>query len=131
MSVETVQKREINITSELKNWNLVPIGSGPPHPPTIFGNDTKTVIIRKGPAGVEKYINYDIVHKINGKKIARLYFDFVKGSADIVGEEIKDFVLCESNFGKPHINCVIKMTSDSDIISEAQKWLVSAQKIEV
>jgi hypothetical protein len=131
MSVEPVQKREIKITSELNNWNLVPVGSGPPHLATIFGNDTKTVILREGPAGVEKYINYYIVHKINDKKIARLDFDFVKGTVDIVGEEIKDFVLCESNFGKSHINCVIKMTSDSDIIAEAQKWLVSVQKVEV
>jgi hypothetical protein len=135
MSVEVVQKREINITSELKNWNLVPIESGPPHPPIIFGNDTKTVVVRKGPAGVERSINYYIVHKVNDKKIARLKLDFsfdvVKGSADIVEEEIKGFVLCESNVSGNVIDCVIKMTSDSDIIAEAHKWLVSAPRIEV
>lgn len=135
MSVQPVQKRKVNITSELKNWNLIPIGSGPPHLPIIFGNETKTVVARKGPAGVEGSINYYIVHKVNDKKIARLKLDFdfnvVKGSADIVGEEVKGFVICESNFRKDNINCIIKMTLDNDIIAETHKWLVSAPKVEV
>jgi hypothetical protein len=133
--VEVVRQRKLNITSELKNWNLIPIGSGPPHFPMILGNDTKTVMVRKGPASVE-FVNYDIVHKVNSRKIAciKLNFDFntIKSSVDIIQEEVKGFVLCEAfpDSGEGHINYTIKMTWNSDIIAEVQKWLESALKVE-